>query len=214
MSVNAPTADASTMAAAITAARMRSGTRADAVIGKSKAPSSASADVSDVAHPLFRVLGEAASEQRHHGRREPGWKRFPGGLNVDDVRQRFRHALAFERASAGQHLVEHRAERPHISASISGPSFGLLWRHVRGRTENDAEPVTAGDVIVGDIEALVPAVSIDSIAFASPKSSTFTVPSSRTLTFAGFKSRWMMPCSCAASSASAICFAIGSASAT
>ncbi len=30
--------------------------------------------------------------------------------------------------------------------------------------------------------------------------------------FAGFRSRWMMPCSCAASSASAICFAIGSAS--
>ena len=46
-------------------------------------------------------------------------------------------------------------------------------------------------------------------AFASPKSSTFTVPSSRTLMFAGFRSRWMIPCSCAASSASAICFAIG-----
>ena len=30
--------------------------------------------------------------------------------------------------------------------------------------------------------------------------------------FAGFRSRWMMPCSCAASSASAICLAIGSAS--
>ena len=31
------------------------------------------------------------------------------------------------------------------------------------------------------------------MAFASPKSSTFTVPSVRTLMFAGFKSRWMMP---------------------
>ena len=38
------------------------------------------------------------------------------------------------------------------------------------------------------------------------------MPSGRTLMFAGFRSRWMMPCSCAASSASAICFAIGSAS--
>ena len=47
------------------------------------------------------------------------------------------------------------------------------------------------------------------MAFARPKSSTFTVPSARTLMFAGFRSRWMMPCSCAASSASAICFAIG-----
>ena len=49
---------------------------------------------------------------------------------------------------------------------------------------------------------------------ANPKSSTFTVPSARTLMFAGFRSRWMMPCSCAASSASAICRAIGSASST
>ena len=50
------------------------------------------------------------------------------------------------------------------------------------------------------------------MAFARPKSSTFTVPSARTLMFAGLRSRWMMPCSCAASRASAICFAIGSAS--
>ena len=61
-----------------------------------------------------------------------------------------------------------------------------------------------------------PATSLPtgSIAFASPKSSTFTVPSGRTLMLAGLRSRWMMPCSCAASSASAICFAIGSASST
>ena len=35
------------------------------------------------------------------------------------------------------------------------------------------------------------------------------MPSARTLMFAGFRSRWMIPCSCAASSASAICLAIG-----
>ena len=40
------------------------------------------------------------------------------------------------------------------------------------------------------------------------------MPSGRTLMFAGFRSRWMIPCSCAASSASAICFAMGSASST
>ena len=51
-----------------------------------------------------------------------------------------------------------------------------------------------------------------SASFASPKSSTFTTPSGVTLMFAGFRSRWMMPCSCAASSASAIWRAIGSAS--
>ena len=54
--------------------------------------------------------------------------------------------------------------------------------------------------------------SAGSSALASPKSSTLTVPSGRTLMLAGFRSRWMMPWSCAASSASAICRAIGSAS--
>ena len=72
-----------------------------------------------------------------------------------------------------------------------------------------AWPVSVGEVIASALDA--PA---GSIAFASPKSSTFTVPSARTLMFAGFRSRWMIPCSCAASSASAICFAIGNASAS
>ena len=56
--------------------------------------------------------------------------------------------------------------------------------------------------------------SAGSRALARPKSSTFTVPSGRSLMFAGLRSRWMIPCSCAASRASAICRAIGSASAS
>ena len=51
-----------------------------------------------------------------------------------------------------------------------------------------------------------------SSALARPKSSTFTAPSARSLMFAGLRSRWTMPRSCAASSASAIWRAIGSAS--
>ena len=73
--------------------------------------------------------------------------------------------------------------------------------------------VIAGVVIVGDRDALTdpgsPIPGPDSSALARPKSSSFTVPSGRTLMFAGFRSRWMMPCSCAASSASAICLAMG-----
>jgi hypothetical protein len=49
-------------------------------------------------------------------------------------------------------------------------------------------------------------------ALANPKSNTFTRPSSVTFTFAGFKSRWTTPFSCAASNASAICSPIFSAS--
>ena len=48
--------------------------------------------------------------------------------------------------------------------------------------------VAAGLVRVGDCE-LSDVVVVGSKTFAKPKSSTFTVPSARTLTFAGFKSR-------------------------
>ena len=51
-------------------------------------------------------------------------------------------------------------------------------------------------------------------AFANPKSRTLTLPSGVTLMLAGFRSRWMMPFSCAASRASAICLKRGSASST
>ena len=64
--------------------------------------------------------------------------------------------------------------------------------------------IIAGLVIVGDSSGCDrPLLEADagSNAFASPKSSTLTAPSSRTLMFAGLRSRWMMPCSCAASSA-------------
>jgi hypothetical protein len=40
---------------------------------------------------------------------------------------------------------------------------------------------------------------------AKPKSSTFTRPAGVIMMLAGFRSRWVMPFPCAASSASAIC---------
>ena len=60
-------------------------------------------------------------------------------------------------------------------------------------------------MIVGDIDMLGDEPAAGSIAFARPKSRTLTVPSGRSLMLAGLRSRWMIPCSCAASSASAIC---------
>ncbi len=56
----------------------------------------------------------------------------------------------------------------------------------------------AAAVSVGDRDGL-PSGAVAS-AFTKPKSKTFTGPSSRTLMLAGFKSRWMTPASCAASS--------------
>ena len=49
----------------------------------------------------------------------------------------------------------------------------------------------AAAVSVGDCDGSP--VGFGSSAFANPKSSTLTVPSSRTLMFAGFKSRWITP---------------------
>jgi hypothetical protein len=49
--------------------------------------------------------------------------------------------------------------------------------------------VIAGVVMVGDCDTLSDIALVDSIAFASPKSSTFTVPSGRTLMLAGLRSR-------------------------
>ena len=102
------------------------------------------------------------------------------------------------------------------AALVDGLTPRLLRAHVSGGAEHTRRRRSSspGDVMVGDAVASAPRRRIGSSAFARPKSSTFTVPSGRTLMFAGFRSRWMMPCSCAASSASAICLAMGSASST
>ena len=54
-----------------------------------------------------------------------------------------------------------------------------------------------------------PDLEAASAVLAKPKSRTFTVPSGVILTFPGFRSRWMIPFSWAASRASAICLATG-----
>jgi hypothetical protein len=66
-----------------------------------------------------------------------------------------------------------------------------------------------GVVMVGEspVDELAP-----SAALASPKSSTFALPSGASLMLSGFRSRWMMPASCAASTPEAISTAISSAS--
>ena len=61
----------------------------------------------------------------------------------------------------------------------------------------------AATLIVGDCDGS-PSDGSSPSAFASPKSSTFTLPSGVTFTFAGFRSRWTALFPCAASSASAI----------
>ena len=65
-------------------------------------------------------------------------------------------------------------------------------------------PATVGEAtVVGELCGS-PALSREGTE-AKPKSSTFTTPSGVAMMFPGLRSRWVMPFSCAASRASAIC---------
>ena len=144
-------------------------------------------------------------------------RRPTSGSLFSTRRQHVRDVVARERAAAGEHLVEHDAEGPDVGALVDGLAARLLGRHVGRRAEDHAHLRRRGPSASASsarADALPEPAPAGSSALARPKSSTFTVPSARTLMFAGFRSRWTMPCSCAASSASAICLAIGSASAS
>ena len=96
------------------------------------------------------------------------------------------------------------SEKTSLDACTAS-SFDLLRRHVGRRAHHDAERGAARRM-----SASASAGSVGWIAFAMPKSSTFTT-SRRTgavIMFAGFRSRWTMPFSCAAASASARAAAI------
>ena len=160
-------------------------------------------DVADVSQPLLRILGEAAEQQPSNGGGRRGGQGRPVGLALENLRDRVRDGLTGKREAAGQHLVEHAAERPDVGALVDALTARLLRAHVGGGAEDRA---------VARLGQVRDARRRRVAAFARPKSSTFTTPSGVILMFAGFRSRWTMPFSCAASSASAICRAMASAS--
>ena len=119
-----------------------------------------------------------------------------------------------------------KARRPVSSSNSTHPKAQMSARLSTGRPRAcsglmyAAVPssipiwVSAGLVMVGESDPPDDTAVAGSNAFASPKSRIFTVPSGRCLILAGFRSRWMMPCSCAASRPSVICLAIASVSST
>ena len=87
--------------------------------------------------------------------------------------------LAAHRAPAGEHFVEDAPERPDIGSLVHIDTARLLGAHVRRRSENDA----GARRVRGNrrrLEKSARSVSSD-VAFARPKSSTFTIPSARDL---------------------------------
>jgi hypothetical protein len=57
-------------------------------------------------------------------------------LVVEDRANQARLALAFEGPPAGEHLVEHSAEREDVGARVHHLAFQLLGRHVLQRPED------------------------------------------------------------------------------
>ena len=127
--------------------------------------------------------------------------RRPIRLALQHRRDRARQILARKRPLPGEQLVQQATERPDVGPLIDGFATRLLGAHVRGR----ADDLSGHGLESGHRSQLriVLALFCAPTAFANPKSSTFTRPSGVTLMLAGFRSRWMMPLPCAASSASA-----------
>ncbi len=70
--------------------------------------------VASVAQALVPVLLEAAPQHAAHLRRRVARESAPVRLLGDDGGERVGQRRALERSAAGQHLVEHAAERPEI----------------------------------------------------------------------------------------------------
>ena len=124
---------------------------------------------------------------------------------LEDGPDQARARPAFERLAAGEHLVEHGAEREDsLRASASWPSScsgAMYWTVPR------IVPCAvrfAG--VVGNIDWPTP-LTTGVLLFASPKSSSLAPPFV-SMMLPGFRSRWMMPARCAVSSADAISIAV------
>ena len=107
------------------------------------------------------------------------------------ARERVGDVVAGERARARQHLVEHGAERPDVGALVDGLAPRLLGRHVGGGAEDHARLRHRGRRDRRRVRRRSPSLSPGprpaSIAFARPKSSTFTVPSGAHLDVGGLQ---------------------------
>ena len=113
-----------------------------------------------------------------------------------------------EGAPAGQHLVEHAAERPDVGALVDGLAARLLRRTCRPRCRGSC-PTPRHRRRRQRRRQRDRSRRDEPSRLEAPWPGRSRAPSrcrpARTLMFAGLRSRWTMPCSCAASSASAIC---------
>ena len=152
---------------------------------------------------------DSASSRRTRARCRGGQRREIR-LALDDLAIMSEARLARERRAGRQHLVEHAAERPDVGPLVDRQAARLLRAHVGGGAGDQAAPPRAAIDRGGD--ACLLGSRPRSTRFGEAEVEHLDRAVGRSLTLAGFRSRWMTPFSCAASSAAAICRAISSAS--
>ena len=144
----------------------------------SNAPSSARR-TSRCRDPLLRILLQAARGQPAERAAAPSAAvAFQSGSLCEHARERVRDVLARRTLAAREHLEQH-APNAQMSARLStGSAPRLLRAHVRGGAEDHARLRHRRRRDRRRLRHVRgAALRSGSIAFASPKSSTFTVPS-------------------------------------
>ena len=91
-----------------------------------------------VAQASLRVAREAAQEKAENTRRSSPRAAPPLGLGLEHGRERVADGLAFEEATAVEHLEQHDTERPDVGTLVDGLATRLLGRHVGSRAEDEA----------------------------------------------------------------------------
>ena len=171
------------------------------------------ARLADVAQAPLRVALEAAARAgAGGGGGVAAGRAAQSELALQDGREHVADRLALEEPAAGQHLEEHDAEGPDVGALVDRRAARLLGRHVGGGAEDEPGGGAACARAWGTARGR-PRTSDPCRRRSTPSRgrsrAPSTLPSGVTLTLAGLRSRWTMPFSCASSSASAICLAIG-----
>src|SRR5262249_54092488 len=123
--------------------------------------------------------------------------------------ERVRYFTAVEPPLSGQHLEEHTAEGPDIAALVSLLAARLLGAHVRGRSEYHTETCERR---ARDRRQVLRRRGVVRERFREAKVQHLHGAVRADLDVRRLEMRCTIPRSCAASRASAICVAIGSAS--
>ena len=83
------------------------------------------------------------------------------GIFIDNLVDDGGDVLPGKRLFAGQHFIEHDAQRKNVAAAVHGASLHLLGRHIAGRAHDvrgllrAAELKNLGGAKVGDFDSVV-----------------------------------------------------------